>query len=65
MGPLLKLCYKRHIRVLHLTVHELPSGAEIEINRGGSNLQSPAVQASAIPLRHFFLYFTTYNILFR
>ncbi len=25
-GHLLKLCYKRHIRVLHLTVHELAFG---------------------------------------
>ncbi len=30
MGHLLKLCKKGHIRVLHLTVHELSFGAEIE-----------------------------------
>ncbi len=63
MGPLLKLCYKRHIRVLHLTVHELPLGAEIERNRAGSNLQSPAVQSSTIPLRHFSLYLYTLHII--
>jgi hypothetical protein len=56
-GHLLKLCYKRHIRVLHLTVHELAfGGRNREKKRAGSNVQSPVSQSSAVPLRHIGLY---------
>jgi hypothetical protein len=61
MGNLVKLCYKGHIRVLHLTVNELPFGGR---NKIIPSRIEPKISCVTFQCCTIAPYFLSYNIIY-